>query len=152
MPLDDAGARVTAERKDRRHVDPASWLADEVVIDFPSVGAVVERMRDAFWHGSGDPDDDLRLLAEVELSAREAFDGASVPLQIPLRATCHLCGGRGETWTESCLACKGSGEAVVRHSVTLSVPARVPDGASFRFSIRAPQALPTRVEIRVAIR
>jgi hypothetical protein len=150
--MDDAGARVTAERRDARSVDPASWLADEVVIDFPSVGAVVERMRDAFWHGSDDADDNRRLLAEVQLSARQAFDGASVPLHIPLRATCHRCGGRGETWTEACRACEGTGESLVRHLVTVSVPARVADGASFRFSIRAPQALPTRVELRVAIR
>lgn len=146
--MDDAPARAAAERKDAGRADPASWLADEVAIDFPSVGAVVERMRHAFW---GD-EDAPRLLAEVELSAREAYDGASVPLYIPLRATCTFCGGRGETWTEACRECDGSGESLVRHQVTLSVPARVADGASFRFSITAPQALPTRVEVRVAIR
>jgi hypothetical protein len=152
MFMDDAGtnagARLTADRKDARRGDPAGWLSDEVAIDFPSVGAVVERMRDAFW---GD-NDAGRLFAEVRLSARQAFDGATVPLDVPLRATCPMCGGRGETWTEACRPCGGSGESVVRHHVTVSVPARVADGASFRFSITAPQALPTRVEVRVAIR
>jgi DnaJ-class molecular chaperone len=81
-----------------------------------------------------------------------AHSPAAQPLDVPLRATCALCGGRGETWTEACRACDGSGESLVRHQVTLSVPARVPDGACFRFSITAPQALPTHIEIRVAIR
>ena len=82
---------------------------------------------------------------------REWF-GASVPLVVALRATCASCGGRGETWTESCCACKGSGESPARHRVTLRVPARVADGATFRFSISAPHLLPTRVEVHVAVR
>jgi DnaJ-class molecular chaperone len=109
-------------------------------------------MCDAFWGRGEDAGEDSRLLAEVKLSARQAYTGASVPLDVPLRATCALCGGRGETWTEACRACDGSGESLVRHQVTLSVPARVPDGSCFRFSITAPQALPTHIEIRVAIR
>jgi hypothetical protein len=152
MSMDDATARVTADERHRRRTDPASWLADEVIIDFPSVGAVVERMRDAFWGGADHAGGDPRWRAEVELSARQAFDGASVPLDIPLRSTCKRCGGRGETWTEACRACGGSGESLVRHQVTVSVPARVPDGACFRFSVTAPQALPTHIELRVAIR
>lgn len=147
--MDNAGARVTAERRDARRADPAAWLSDEVAIDFPSVGAVVDRMREAFW---GVAEDGGPILTEVELSARQAFDGASVPLDVPLRATCSRCGGRGETWTEECRACEGSGESLVSHHVTVSVPARVADGASFRFSITAPHTLPTRIEIRVAIR
>jgi hypothetical protein len=127
----------------------ATWFSDEVAIDFPSIGSVVERMRDAFW---GETEHDGRMLAQVELSARQAFNGVVVPLDVPLRATCPICGGRGETWTESCHACHGSGEALLRHQVNVSVPPGVADGASFRFCITAPQALPTRVEVRVAIR
>jgi hypothetical protein len=157
MPIDDAdadtngSARVIAARARARRGDPAAWLADEVAIDFPSVGPVVERMRDAFW-GASDGENDQALLAEVELSARQAFNGATIPLDVPVRATCPRCGGRGETWTEACPPCGGSGQAVVRHLVNVFVPARVTDGASFRFSITAPHALPTRIEVRVAIR
>lgn len=124
-------------------------FADEIAIDFPSVGRVVERIRDAFL-GEGEDGDVLR--AEVSLSQREAFDGLVVPLTVPIPVTCPHCGGRGETWTEPCHLCSGTGHSLCHQSVRVSVPPGVADGACFRFRIKSPDASSVRVEVRVAIR
>jgi hypothetical protein len=124
-------------------------FADEIAIDFPSVGRVVERMRDAFLGEGGDGD---VLRAEVSLSQREAFAGHIVPLSVPVPVTCPHCGGRGETWTEPCHLCSGTGHSFCHHPVRVAVPPRVADGACFRFRIKSPDASSVRVEVRVAIR
>lgn len=129
--------------------DRLDWFTDEVAIDFPSIGEVVDRIRDAFLA----PDEWSRpLSAEIRLSAKEAFDGVVVPLDVPVRRTCPACGGRGEVWAERCGGCGGTGAALARHPVQLVVPPRVIDGARFYLSVSAPCAPPTRVEVRVAIR
>lgn len=124
-------------------------FADEIAIDFPSVGTVVERMRDAFL---GERDDDGVIHAEVLVSSREAGGGLIVPIDVPVRGTCPRCGGRGETWTERCDSCRGSGETLLQQRLRVSVPPGVADGARFRFRVSSPDAAPVRVEVRVAIR
>ncbi len=124
-------------------------FADEIAIDFPSVGRVVERMRDAFL---GEVVDGDVLRADVSLSQREARAGLVLSLNVPVRVTCLHCGGRGESWTEQCHLCHGSGEYVMQHPVRVSVPPRVADGARFRFRVKTPDASSVRVEVRVAIR
>jgi hypothetical protein len=106
---------------------PHDCFADEIAIDFPSVGDLVARVRDA-WRGT------------------------VVPLEVPLRGTCEICGGRGESWTEPCADCGGTGECQLSHPVRLSVPAGVANGARLRFRVNRPHAAPLRVEVRVAIR
>jgi hypothetical protein len=128
---------------------PHECFADEIAIDFPSVGRVVERIRDAFL---GEPVDAGVLRAEISLSQREAFDGLVVSIGVPVRITCPHCGGRGETWTERCHLCRGAGESRLEHPVRVSVPPRVADGARFRFRVTSPDASSVRVEVRVAIR
>ena len=111
------------------------WFADEIAIDFPSVGAAVDRMRDAFLA----PDELPRALnTQIVLSALEALTGTVVPLDLPVRGTCQACGGRGETWTEPCRDCRGSGEALFLHAVQVSVPPRIADGACIRLHVSAP--------------
>ena len=56
-------------------------FADEIAIDFPSVGNVVDRMRDAFL---GAPADAGVLRADVSLSQREAEAGHTVSLRVPV--------------------------------------------------------------------
>ena len=89
-------------------------FADEIAIDFPSVGNVVDRMRTAFL-GEHTEADVLR--AEVSLSQREAFAGHVVALKVPVRITCPNCGGRGETWTEPCGLCLGTGESLFHQAL-----------------------------------
>lgn len=127
-----------------------AWFADEIAIDFPSISEVVDRIRDGFFGAEEAGDESLS--AEILLSPREAFDGVTVPLEVPVRSTCPLCGGRGESWMEPCRGCAGTGAWHLPHRVRLSVPAGVSDGARFRFTITAPHTLPTHVEVRVAVR
>ena len=124
-------------------------FADEIAIDFPSVGNVVDRMRIAFLGEHTDAD---VLRAEVSLSQREAFAGHVVALKVPVRITCPNCGGRGETWTEPCGLCLGTGESLFQQALRVTVPPRVADGACVRFRLKSPDAVSIRVELRVAIR
>lgn len=128
---------------------PHECFADEIAIDFPSVAPVVDRMRDAFL---GETERQAVLRADVSLTQREAVDGLVVSLDVPVRATCPHCGGRGETWTEPCDLCDGSGAARLEFPVQVTVPAGVADGARFRFRLTSPDSSPVRVELRIAIR
>jgi hypothetical protein len=129
---------------------PHECFADEIAIDFPSVGRAVERMRDAFL---GKPGDAVRVLyTDISLSPREASGGLLVPVDVPVRATCPNCGGRGETWTEPCGLCRGSGQSHFHHEVHVPVPPGVVDGATLRFRLRSPDRSSVRVEVRVAVR
>ena len=125
----------------------AVCFADEVVIDFPSVAPAVDRMRSAFLADERA----AALSAAIRLSRREARDGAMVPLEVPVRCTCHECGGRGETWTEPCVRCQGSGTELRRHQLQVAVPAGVLDGTCFNFTVTPRHNPPTRVELRVLV-
>lgn len=143
--------QVTGLRDDAEAdaVDAAACLADEIAIDFPSVGALVDRVRRSFLGGEASA---APHSTEVRLTPREAFFGADVPLDVPVAATCGACGGRGEVWMEPCGACGGTGASIARHHVRLTLPAGVRDGARFRFSIASRSAPATAVEVRVAVR
>ena len=122
-------------------------FADEVVIDFPSVAPAVDRMRSAFVADERA----TALSAAIQLSRREARHGAVLPLQVPVRCTCHDCGGRGETWAEPCVRCEGSGSELKHHQLQVAVPAGVLDGTCFHFSVTPRYNPPTRVELRVLV-
>jgi hypothetical protein len=149
-PRDDGrtAKRVVAHPVSRED----AWFGDEVAIDFPSLNDAVERMRDAFLAPWNEGDLQPELSAELCLSPREAFEGVTLPLDVPIRKLCVACGGRGENWSEPCEKCDGTGQAMARHPVRLVVPPRVQDGARFRLFVSAPSASPTRVAVRVAIR
>jgi molecular chaperone DnaJ len=141
----DTGFRLHAGVSDHGR---AEWLTDEVAIDFPSVASVLDRMRHSFF---GEPPT-VGLNAEIVLSPQEAFWGATVPLDVPLRRTCTQCGGRGESWQDLCAQCGGGGEVSSTHELRLRVPAGVQEGTRFRFSVMPPGAPYTLVEVRVSIR
>ena len=122
-------------------------FADEVGIDFPSVVPAIDRIRRSFLaHERA-----AALSATIQLSLREAREGATVPLVVPVPCTCHACGGRGESWTEPCDRCQGSGAELRRHQLEVAVPAGTIDGTRFHFTL-APRHHPqTRVELRVLV-
>lgn len=140
------GDQVAVVGVDARH-DAASCFADDVVIDFPSVAPAVDRMRQAFV--ADERGEALR--AAITLSTREAREGTTVPLEVPVRCTCHTCGGRGETWTEACSPCRGSGVELLRHQLQVLVPAGVSDGTRFCFTVTPRHHPPTRIELQVQI-
>jgi hypothetical protein len=123
-------------------------FADEIAIDFPSMGAVVDRMRAGLLGAAAD---EPSHSAAISLSRRDAFSGVTVPIDVPLRCTCQHCGGRGETWEEPCAGCDGSGERAGSHQVRLAVPAGTADGTRLRFLVAPAQGVPTRVEVTVLV-
>ena len=127
---------------------PHSCFADEIAIDFPAVGRVVDGMRAAFL---GEAEGRGVLSAEVSVSRREAAGGLVVHLGLPVHGTCPACGGRGESWTEACASCDGTGASLFNHPVRLALPAGVADGATFRFKLTSPQTGTVLVEVRVAV-
>ncbi len=130
---------------DPRH--EASCLADEVIVDFPSVARAVDRIRTAFLadeHPSP-------VRAALHITRHDARDGVTVPLDVPVRCTCRVCGGRGETWTESCLRCSGSGSELFRHQLQVTVPAGVADGARFHFLVTPRHHPSTRIELCIRV-
>jgi hypothetical protein len=139
------GSLALADGADNR--PDAACFADEVVIDFPSVAPAVDRMRNAFLESERA----TALITAIRLSAREARNGAMVPLEVPVRCTCHACGGRGETWTEACPRCQGSGIELRPHQLKVSLPAGVLDGTCFNFTVTPRHNPPTRVELRVLV-
>ena len=125
----------------------ASCFADEVAIDFPSVDVAVSRIRRAFLADERP----TQVSTTVRLSDREARTGATVPLDVPLHSTCRQCGGRGESWTEPCVQCEGSGAELYHQPLHVTIPAGVPDGARFQFSVTPREDLTTRIELRILV-
>ena len=84
-PRDDgrAAKRVLAMPLARTN----GWFDDEIAIDFPSLHGAVERMRACFVAASAECDPRRRLSTELHLSPREAFNGVTVPLDVPVRKT-----------------------------------------------------------------
>lgn len=125
----------------------ADCFADEVVIDFPSMAPAVDRIRRSFLadeHAAA-------LSATIQLSPREARQGATVPLNVPVSCTCGACGGRGESWTEPCRRCQGSGAELRRRRLQVLVPAGVLDGTRLQFTLAPRHDPPTRIELRVLV-
>jgi hypothetical protein len=125
----------------------SNCFADEVAIDFPSVAPAVDRIRRAFL--ADEPR--AALTAAVQLSRREAREGAMVPLEVPVPCTCHDCGGRGETWTERCTRCQGSGTELQRHQLRVALPAGVSHGTRFNFTVTPRHNPPTRIELQILV-
>ena len=140
------GDSVVVRAADEPRVD-ARWFGDEVAIDFPSMAPAVDRIRNAFVAGERS----TALVTPLHLSPYEARRGATRPLDVPVRCVCRACGGRGESWTEPCALCAGSGAEMLSHQVHVTVPAGVTDGARFRFTVTPRHHPATRIELHVLV-
>jgi DnaJ-class molecular chaperone len=123
---------------------------DEIAIDFPSAGRFVDRVREAFV-SEGAPRANDALQADVRITPWEARHGAVLPVDLALKVTCHVCGGRGESWAERCVACEGSGDEEIPYLLRVTVPAGVAHGAKLRMRVRTPSGTSPRVEVNVVI-
>jgi hypothetical protein len=140
------GDRVAVMASEDGRLD-VSCFADEVVIDFPSVAPAVDRIRRAFLADERP----VTLSTSIRLSPREAIAGATVPLEVPVRCTCGACGGRGESWTAQCTRCHGGGTELLRHSLQVTIPAGILDGARFQFTVTPRHNPSTRIELTVRL-
>ncbi len=125
-----------------------SCFADEVVIDFPSVAFAVDRIRRGFLVDEQPPP---RWQTAVLVSPGEARRGVTTPSEVPVRLTCHQCGGRGESWAEHCSRCNGTGTLLMHHVVQVTIPAGVIDGDRFYFTVIPRHHTPTRIELLVRV-
>jgi len=139
------GDLVAVMAGDDRH--DASCFADEVAIDFPSVDVALARIRRAFLADERP----RRLRTTIRLSGHEARTGTTVPLDVPVHCLCRHCGGRGESWTEPCPRCDGSGAELLRQPLHVTLPAGVIDGARFHFTVTPHQNITTRIELHVFV-
>jgi hypothetical protein len=124
-----------------------SCFADEVVIDFPSVALAVDRIRRGFLVD----EPPRRWPMSIRLPASEARRGVTTPIEVPVRLTCYQCGGRGESWSDRCSRCDGTGTLLLHHVVQVTIPAGVIDGDRFYFTVVPRQHTPTRIELRVLV-
>jgi DnaJ-class molecular chaperone len=122
---------------------------DEVAIDFPSIGPVVERVREAFL-SHADADRDL-LRVSVQISSRDAYLGTIVPIDVPVRAICAICGGRGETWAETCEECGGKGDHREQSRVRVPIPPGIAHGSRLHFRVRSAETSSLRIEVTVVV-
>lgn len=130
---------------DLRH--DVNWFADDVVVDFPSVSRAVDRIRSAFLADERPS----AVPTALRLSHHEASEGVTLPLEVPVRCLCRQCGGRGESWTEACPRCSGSGTELFRHHLQVTVPAGVCNGARFHFMLTPRHHPPTRIELQILV-
>ena len=133
--------------RDTRPDMETSLAADEISTGFPSMTRLVPRVLTDFLGSANQPTHQTR----VALTAHQAFHGVRVPLDLPVRPTCPICGGRGETWATSCGVCDGTGSGSFSHHVQFPIPAGVHDGARLTFTVSPPFAADARVELRIAI-
>jgi len=76
------------------------------------------------------------LTVEVVLSEDEAMQGGRVRIDVPARATCPTCGGRGAVGPYECWRCEGHGALTTEYPLDIPYPAGVRDG----FAVRVPLA------------
>jgi len=143
----DRRRSVEAARARWRSAAREAVFADEVDIDFPSVSSLVDRMRESFLG----PVPGRPFSAEVCLTPKQAHRGVKVPLDVSLRHTCPVCGGRGEVWLDPCGVCAGSGTGLLPHRLQLVVPPGVRDGSRLRFDVTPSYASVTCVEVLISV-
>jgi DnaJ-class molecular chaperone len=128
--------------------DRFDWFRDEVALDFPSLGAAADRMRESFVATDGTT---AACEAEVHLTSSEAAAGPHVPVQVVVRSACAACGGRGRVWNGACCHCGGTGHGLTRHQVRVRLPSGVRDGARLLFNVEPHQGASTVVDLRVSV-
>lgn len=130
--------------------DATGWR-DDVALDFPSLRAPAERMRQAFL-AHDDAAHSTSVTVDVVLLRAQTLRPRRVPVRVPLTACCARCGGRGETWGDTCLACEGDGSRDEPRYVLLRVPPDVRDGARLRYRLDGGHAPGVVIDARVRVR
>ena len=133
---------------DELSVAGVECLADEVHVDFPSVLTVLDRMRQSFFGDTPRADTG----PDIVVTPQEAFWGAVVRIDVPVRRTCATCGGRGEVWNDWCGDCAGVGDRFALQAVRLRVPPGVLHGSRIRFRVAAAGVRPTVIDAQINIK
>jgi DnaJ-class molecular chaperone len=108
-------------------------LADEFATFRPSFDELFERLWSNFDSVSRPKSEHLEsLTVEVLVTPDEAQLGGRVRVNIPARATCPACGGRGATGLYECWRCEGHGALTTEYPVEIEYPPGLRDGAATR--------------------
>jgi molecular chaperone DnaJ len=114
---------------------PVNLIDDSAAIR-PSVGEILDHIAQNFFgfhqksHVSRQ-----RLGVEIVLDTREAFFGASVPIEVPVYAPCDRCGGSGGEWGV-CASCHGYGMAAKSRTVALEIAPATRTGERYQIDLR----------------
>jgi DnaJ-class molecular chaperone len=88
------------------------------------------------------------LSGEILLTPDEAAAGGVLPLDIPVEAVCHACGGTGGALF-GCPRCDGNGSLQRRLPIPLRIPAGVRDGATFQVTVDDPSVLSVVLTVHI---
>ena len=121
----------------------ARCFDDEVIVDFPSV-APASIGSAARFSPTSTP---TPVRAAIQLSSRDALDGVTVPLDGAGAQHLRQCGGRGETWAESCPRCAGQRQRAGAASAPGHRPGRCRGRHARPFHRDSAPSSPTRIEL-----
>ena len=88
------------------------------------------------------------LSGEILLRPEEAATGGTLPLDVPLNATCPSCEGTGG-FVFDCMICGGEGKVQRRLPVPVRIPPGVRDGTVFQVSVDDPSVLSIILTIHI---
>jgi molecular chaperone DnaJ len=116
----------------RSRAEPLVPEPMSVLRDFETIQPSFEPLFDRFlrnFTGQGVPKGErlADLNIEVILSPEEAATGVTIPVGVPVFATCAQCGGSGRDWLFPCLECNGQGVLEEEQSVSIDIPPFVRD-------------------------
>ena len=107
-------------------------FSDEIAIDFPSVGrsSIACATRSSASREAKATSHDRRVVVDARRRGRPHRSARSSHSR-----HCPDCGGRGESWTEPCDGCCGTGEPCSSTRSAFTLPPGVADGSRFRFRV-----------------
>ncbi len=143
---------LISRRRAEPLADPISVIADAGTV-LPSRDALLERWARNFTHRVVPKAERREALAvEIVLSPEDAAAGGSLPLSIPVLASCPRCGGSGHEWLFPCGACDGRGVVEGERLVRFAIPAGTRPDATFEASLAEVgiDNLYLRLRVRVA--
>jgi len=84
--------------------------------------------------GEGHPDDaEVNTCSECNGSGQQTTVQQTPFGRVQQTTTCRACGGEGETYSEDCSECRGSGRVRRTRDVTITIPAGFRDGQRLRY-------------------
>lgn len=84
--------------------------------------------------GEGHPEDaDVNTCSECNGSGQQTTVQQTPFGRVQQTTTCRACGGEGETYSEDCSECRGSGRVRRTRDVTITIPAGFRDGQRLRY-------------------
>ncbi|MBI5688393.1 MAG: J domain-containing protein [Verrucomicrobia bacterium] len=132
--LSDPGRRRAYDRRLREpEIVPATSFRDISLFGFEQFHPSFDELFDRLWSnfaGISRPKAETleSLTLEVILSPQEARAGGRVRVEIPARAPCATCRGRGHVAGYECWRCAGDGALTAEQPVDIEYPAGIRGG------------------------